>query len=683
MIPSNYIDPGTAGLVFTSLGAVIIGVLSAIAAFLGTYFFRPIRRFFRRLFSSFRKRPISNIKLLFLIAIVIVSVLAVSSILMGDYVMTTEKKILIIGIDAMDAKLTEKMMAAGELPNFKHLADAGGYSRMLVTIPPETPVSWSAAATGMNPGGYGIFDFVGRDTETYLPKLKLAEMKSGILGVSYESALKGKTFWKITSDEGIPTTVIKWPVTFPAEEVEGRMLSGLGVVDLKGLLNSYSYYTTEDIEIKGNEVGKMVKVEEKKGEIETSVFGPNVRQGGEVVESTIPMKIKVYDKYALIDAGGKSQRVNEGGWSEWFHVTFSLDFMQKVDGIFKVYVISTKPFRMYMTTVQMDPENPVFDISYPKDYSRKLAEEIGTFYTMGMPEDTKAVTEGRITKDIFYEQVLQIEEEREKMFWHEFERFESGVLAVGFDSGDRLKHIFWNGTESPPREITDYYKYKDDFLGRVLDKLDGRTKLIIFSDHGFNVFNRSVNINTWLVENGYMALRKDITEGDVGELFKYVDWSRTKAYSLGFSSIFINLEGREGRGIVKEADKAALEDEIAHKLKLLQDNGKKVITNVYGRDDIYAGPYVEEAPDLVVGFEPGYRMSWESAVGGVTPGILDDNDSEWIGDHLIDRSHVLAVVFANFEVKRQNPEVTDIAPTVLDLLGTKIPGNMDGKSLVV
>ncbi len=679
---ASYIDPGTAGLVFTSLGAVIIGVLSAIAAFLGTYFFRPIKRFFRRIGKMFRKREASKVKLLFLIAIVIISVLAVSGLMLSDYSMSTEKKVLVIGIDAMDAKLTEKMMAAGELPNFKKLADAGGYSRMLVTIPPETPVSWSAAATGTNPGGYGIYDFVGRDPETYLPKLKLAEMKSGLMGVKYESALKGKTFWDITSDEGIPTTVIKWPVTFPAEEVEGRMLSGLGVVDLKGLLNSYSYYTTEDIEINGDEVGKIIRVSDKSGEIQTSVYGPNVRSGDGVSEATLPMKIKLYDKYTVIDVAGNSQRVNEGGWSDWFHITFSLDFMQKVQGIFKVYVISTKPFRMYMTTIQMDPQKPTFDISYPEDYSRKLAQEIGTFYTMGMPEDTKAVTEGRITRDVFYEQILQIEEEREKMFWHEFGRFESGVLAVGFDSGDRLKHIFWNGTESPPREITDYYKYKDDFLGRVMERLDGRTELVIFSDHGFNIFNRSVNINTWLVQNGYMTLTGDAAEDDVGELLKYVDWSRTKAYSLGFSSIFINLEGREGKGVVHESEKETLVTEIAEKLKGLEDGGKKVITQVYRREDIYSGPYAGDAPDIVVGFEPGYRMSWESAVGGVTPEIITDNDSEWIGDHLIDRSHVLAVVFANFKIKRENPEVVDIAPTVLDFMGMEIPGSMDGKSLV-
>lgn len=680
---ANYIDPGTAGVVFTSLGTIITGLIAMAGAFITAYFIRPVKRFLSVVKKMLTGHKRFSFKAIMFTVIIAASVIALMAMIFSGADIMKKEKVIVLGIDAMDAKLTEKMMAAGELPNFKKLADGGSYSRLQVTIPPETPVSWSAAATGTNPGGYGIYDFVGRNPKTYLPRLMLAEMKSGLMGASYESALRGKTFWDITSEEGISTTVMKWPVTFPASKVDGRMLSGLGTVDLKGMLNSYSYYTTDDVETTGDETGKIVKVSDEGGEIDTSVYGPNVRSGGNVTETTLPMKIKLYDKYAVIDAGGKSQNVNEGGWSDWFHVTFSVDFMQKVDGIFKVYVIGTNPFRMYMTTIQIDPDNPAFGISYPKDYSSELAKDIGTFYTMGMPEDTKAVTEGRISKDVFYEQILQIEEEREKMFWHEFSRFESGVFACGFDSGDRLQHIFWNGTESPPREITDYYKYKDDFLGRLLEKIDGKTKLIVFSDHGFNVFNRSVNINTWLVENGYMTLTSDAPEDDVGELFKYVDWSKTKAYALGFSSIFINLEGREGSGIVPESGKEMLVREISEKLEGLTDNGKKVITRAYRMEDIYSGPYTCDAPDIIIGFEPGYRMSWQSAVGGFTTRVISDNDGAWIGDHLMDRSHVPAILFTNFATNNEQHEVTDIAPTVLSLLGLDIPDNMEGKSLVV
>ncbi len=684
--PRNYIDPGTAGVVFTSAGGFMIAVIAAVAAFFTTYLFRPGRRLLKKLKRKAKKTPLRRRSVRFILLAAIITIVGLAVFLPGYGVDMSKgkEKIIVLGIDAMEPRLVEKMMKEGKLENFRKLSEEGGYSRLLSTIPPETPVAWSAAATGKNPGGYGIFDFVGRDEKTYVPVLKLANQKSGILGTSYESALRSDTFWDIASDEGVKVSVIKWPVTFPPDDVNGRMLSGLGVVDIKGYLNSYSFYTSRPVEVKQGDVGNVVQVEANDGVISTVVYGPNVRSGSSVKEAEVPMEIKVSGKDAVINVQGKDYPVREGGWSGWVRTKFRIDALRDVSAIFKVYLIrAVGGFEMYMTSLQIDPENPVFDISYPPGYAAGLSEKIGLFYTMGMPEDTKAVTEGRVGKDVFMSQFNDIEGEREKMFWAEFEDFKEGVLAFAFDSGDRMQHLFWKEWPNRAKEVEDYYIGKDRFMGELMEKA-GDAKIIVFSDHGFTSFRRSVGMNDWLVDNGYMVLKKEPEEGDDGGLFKYVDWNRTRAYSLGFSSIYINLRGREGNGTVEESGRYGLVSEIIGKLHEFKDNstGKNVVTNAYRREDIYTGDYVVDAPDIIIGFNDGYRMSWQSAVGGLSGKTITDNEGEWIGDHLMDRSHVPAVLFTSFRIEKENPDITDIAPTVLSLLGIDTPNDMNGRSLI-
>lgn len=674
MLPVNYIDPGTGSVLVGSLWGIISTVLAMAAAFLVACFLNPLRR----LLSRFRKSrwffPSVTISILVLLIAgypLLFNQFTFQAVGMGNM----EKKALVIGIDALDPDVMEAMMEEGRLPNFGKLETL---SRLQTTIPPETPVAWSAVATGTNPGGYGIFDFITRNPGNYLPRLTLTEESRSILGTRHTSGMKGVPFWRITSEKGIPTTVIRWPVTFPPEKVKGRMLSGLGTFDIKGLLNSYTFYTTKELERNEGDVGKIIKLE-KKDFIQTNAYGPLIRSGK---ESSVPMEIEIHGSSVTVTVDGNDHEIGEGKWSDWIRARFRTNPFTEVSGTFRLYLLSTGPdFRMYMTSVQIDPENPLMDISYPKDYSGELSEEIGIFYTMGMPEDTKAVDEGRLPREIFYEQIEQIEEERERMFWYEFGRFDDGILAFAFDAGDRMQHIFWRGDGMVP-EVEKYYEKKDEFLGKVLESMDENTDLIIFSDHGFSNFERAVDINRWLVENGYMVLTQE--PEDDGALFKCVDWNKTKAYSLGFASIFINMKGREGKGIVEKKDSGTIITEIIGKLAELKDekNEKRVITRLYRGSEIYHGKNTENAPDIMIGFEPGYRMSWQTAIGGAAKDVITENDRQWKGDHLVDRSHVPGVLFANFRIEKENPSLMDIAPTILEILNIDIPEEMDGEPLV-
>jgi predicted AlkP superfamily phosphohydrolase/phosphomutase len=603
------------------------------------------------------------------------------------------KKILLIGIDGSDPKVLSKLMEEGKLPNLSSLKETGAFTLLETSNPAQSPVAWSSIATGTNPGKHNIFDFIRRNPDNYLPELSLLKSNSGIISTNYIPIVRSKPFWEITSEAGIPSTIIRWPITFPAEELEGNLLAGLGVPDIKGLLNSYSFYTSEKKSKNGEGIEKVIEVEVEDNTINTIIKGPRTKKGGRIVDVTVPMKIKPSSDggSAKLIIQSSEYEVDLNGWSDWVKIEFKVNFFTKVNAIGRFYLESLNPFKMYLTTVQMDPENPVQPISYPDSYSRELAGEIGTYHTLGLPEDTNALNEGKIGDDVFMEQVWQIDEEREKMFWYEFNRFDEGIFAFVFDGSDRVEHMFWDenvfeedGELTINPNIEQYYIRKDRFLGEVLNKIDDETALFVFSDHGFSGFERSVSINTWLVENVYMTLKEQPTEKNSGELFKFVDSSKTKAYSVGFTSIFINLKGREGKGIVDPGEKEALIDEIVQKLKQLEDEelGRMAMINVYKSSEVYSGDYVEDAPDIIIGFAPGYRMGWQNAIGGVTPTVFADNTKHWRGDHLIDPSTVPGVLFTNLKIDKPNPHQMDIAPTVLDLFGLDILEGMDGETLI-
>ena len=142
------------------------------------------------------------------------------------------------------------------------------------------------------------------------------------------------------------------------------------------------------------------------------------------------------------------------------------------------------------------------------------------------------------------------------------------------------------------------------------------TALMVLSDHGFCAFRRGVNVNAWLRDNGYLSLKNGGRES--GSFFEGVDWSRTRAYALGLGGFYLNMQGREAQGIVDRREAEPLKAEIIRNLAALRDDdGATPIRNVYATASLYRGPYLDAAPDFIVGYNEGYRCSWEGAVGKV------------------------------------------------------------------
>ena len=537
------------------------------------------------------------------------------------------KKLVFLGFDGLDPKITERLMDEGKLPHFSRLKNEGGYRRLRTTFPALSPVAWSTFATGVNPAKHNIYDFLSRDLRTYAPELSSAK----VTRKSVEMRRKSETFWKILGRNLVGSTILRVPITFPPEEFNGRLLSAMCTPDLRGTQGTFSKFAGDSGELAGPE--------------------------GE----SIPFRVSA----RVLEIQGQRFPLNAGEYTPWIRLKFPsargiTRFLQTPNGI-------------YVTPVQIDPEAPALPISHPRYYATYLAKLLGSFSTLGMAEDTWALNEEAIDQKAFLDQAALIQKEREAMFFGALDRTRHGVVACVFDTSDRVQHMCFNDA----RVIENLYRDMDRVLAQTLRYVDADTAIFVLSDHGFCAFRRGVNLNAWLLREGYLAL-----EGEAGDYLAGIDWSRTRAYTFGLGGVYLNLRGREAQGIVAPEHADSLRRELAAKLSGLCDGSAVAIARAYLSTDLYRGPYLGAAPDLIVGYADGYRASWDAAVGKVTDDVFVDNTKAWCGDHCVDPHLVPGVLFSNRPLKAQDPGIEDMAPTALRLFGIQPPAWMEGKSVV-
>jgi predicted AlkP superfamily phosphohydrolase/phosphomutase len=385
-----------------------------------------------------------------------------------------------------------------------------------------------------------------------------------------------------------------------------------------------------------------------------------------------------------------------GKLSDWITLTFPAAPLVKVNGICRVLVSEMgEHVSLYVTPINIDPEKPAMPISHPGYYATYLSKKVGAYSTLGLAEDTWALNEGVTDDGTFLKQTYDIDAERERMFFAGLDRLRRGSLVCVFDATDRIQHMFWryldpNHPAGRGRETAEHrdaieqlYRHNDALVGRVMAQLRDGDLLMVLSDHGFTSFRRGINLNSWLHANGYLTLKPG-TDGS-SEWLRDVDWSRTRAYALGLTGLFLNIKGREGEGIVEPgAEAAALRKELAGKLTGLRDEalGTVGITEAFETASLYTGPYLENAPDLLIGYNTGYRTSWDCATGVVAGAVFEDNTKAWSGDHCVDPRQVPGVLFCNRPIDVSDPALIDIAPTALHLFGIEPPRYMEGKILM-
>lgn len=619
------------------------------------------------------------------------------------------RRCVILGLDGMEPSLAEQYMAEGKLPNLAALKKKGCFRRLGTTAPPLSPVAWSTFLTACNPGKHNIFDFLTRDRRTYLPllssvsirgtsrTLKLGRYRIPVGKPDIRGLRKGTPFWNILGEHGIFSSIIRVPITFPPESFHGVLLSAMCVPDLRGSQGTFTYYTTRREGEDDYTGGERIHVRRDGSVVRSHLIGPQntlVEPGGSM---KCPFQVRVDGPNdARLEVCGRVVPLKKGTYTPWVEVEFPAAPGVKVRGICEFLLLSTEPeFELYVTPIQIDPDKPAMPISHPAVFSTYLSKGQGKFATLGLAEDTWGLN-GRVLDDEgFLHQCLEADAEREKMFFDGLDKVRRGLCVCVFDGTDRIQHMFWRyidpqhparagqGGREHRNAIEELYARMDDLVGRTMKACDDdHTVLMVISDHGFNPFRRGVDLNVWLEQNGYLALLPD---GRGKKHLAGVDWSRTRAFCVGLAGIWLNVKGRESQGIVEPKDADALRDEIATRLTGLQDpQGDDVaVSRAFNAHRIYSGPYKAEAPDVILGYNRGYRVSWEAAIGQPTDQVFHDNNKAWSGDHCIDPKLIPGVLFCNRKIEAETPRLMDLGPTVMNLFGVPASAHMDGVPLPV
>ena len=527
---------------------------------------------------------------------------------------------------------------------------------------------------------------------------------------------QGIPFWEVAGSAGKKTRVVQIPVTFPAHDFhDGELLSGLGVPDMSGRVGKPFYFTSElDFHRAGssNEFSiEVVQLEDNKGTIDAHIQGPPNKLFGNPPYISIPMRITVADdrNSITIEESGQKITLRPGEWSGWTEFVFPFNPLIKLHGVSRFHLISSQPeVKLYLSPINFDPRHlpPGFKISTPTSWAPQLAKEFGLYKTIGWQIDTWAISEGFASEQMFWDDMTWSVAQDRKMF-DAFLGGDDDLLVQQFEFPDRVGHVFWrlmdpqhpayNAALVPQwgDALLHAYQLMDSIVGDAMRAADAKhAALIVLSDHGFASFRKAVNYDTWLVMNGYLSLKSGVQVKkrnvemlfDQGQFWENVDWSKSRAYAMGLGEVYINLRGREEHGIVEPgAEYEALKAELKKSLLTMTDpeNGEHPVRRVFAREEIYREFDPNMIPDLFVTNNDGYRVSWQTSLGGIPKDLVEPNKQPWSGDHCsVDPDIVKGIFFYNRKLATDRaPYIADIYPTVLGLLGVKAPYRLDGVEL--
>lgn len=536
---------------------------------------------------------------------------------------------------------------------------------------------------------------------------------------------EGEPFWNDAARAGFPVVALGAPLCYPPDEVAGcELLCGFGVPDLKGTMGYWTLYTSAVYRERESDSGGLLVPIAREGRVESAIPGPDhlllaeerdrlrarladlgeeeaarARERLAAIERSIevraPFDFQIDRAGGAIDlaAGGRTRRLAVGEWSEWISIEFRMNALLSLHGMARFYLARVVPeVELYLTPVQFHPRElpPRVRISSPSSLAGELWEGGARYPTVGWPTATNALKDERLDERAFLLTARQEFESQRELTLAALSRDDWRLLVSFFYTPDRVSHMMWRFQDplSPRYDaalaaefgdaILDSYRWMDEIVGAAIRRAGEGTAILVVSDHGFRPFRKGVHLNAWLRDAGFLAL----AEGPPGGGLERADWTRTRAYSIGLGEIFVNLAGREPRGTVEPADYDRVCREIVRGLEGLRDpgTGEPAVVRVYDRS-IYHGDHVGEAADLVVGFASGYRVSWETTLGGIPEGIVSENRSKWSGEHVsVDPSLVPGVFLSTlaFDV-RGGVAVQDIAPTILALLGLPPREGMDGR----
>jgi len=623
------------------------------------------------------------------------------------------RNVIMLGIDGMDPTLLHRLMTQGRMPNCRRLSESGCFMPLGTSDPPQSPVAWSNVISGTNPGGHGIFDFIARDPATLKPYFSTAHvgpphhaLKLGRHSIPFgapdvTNLRKGPTFWVDLEAQGVDCSILRMPANFPPTPCGSRTLSGLGTPDIEGSYGMFTVYT-DDLTMPQGDLpgGRIERITTVNGRVEARLHGPALPEGSTQEFVTLPLLLYPdrAAKAAKIVITDRDWILREGEWTDWIRLRFPMPgATPDVAGMVRMYLKHAgERLALYVSPVNIDPLDPALPISTPAGFSNELARRLGPFYTQGIAEETRARSAGVFDDDDYRHQALMVHGDAVRLLEYELDRFKSGYFFGYLSALDTCSHIFWRTMDQQHPLYTpelaakhgDFlpwlYEQMDSIIGRMLQRVDERTIFMVMSDHGFGTFRRQFNLNSWLMDYGYATPNRKASRGN-SALFADVDWPTTRAYGLGINGLYLNLKGRERDGTVHPGEEAEqVTDKLIRHLTGIRDpdTGATVISRVCRARDIYSGPHMGNAPDLVVCYAPGYRASWDTVLGKYPREHILDNLDPWSGDHSMDSSRLQGVFLSNRPITTNTPALEDIAPTLLSLFGAPHNPGMTGRTIM-
>lgn len=568
---------------------------------------------------------------------------------------------MVLGFDGVDPDLVERW--ADDLPHLEEHIDAGRMHRLGTTTPPQSPVAWTTFATGREPSAHGIHDFVAWDgrfpaisTNTYMP----ARMGSdGQLesAARATSSRQGTPFWKTASDAGVPVTALWVPYSFPPDELgpEGRMVSGLGTPDVM-LTNSTSIVISSS---RGSErvSGATLTPFERDGDAYAArLAGPKVPGLGTPwvrVTGTVDRT----DRSVTLVVNEQELVVAEGQASGWLHIEFPLSDETAIHALVRIHVVQAfNELELYLTPLQIHPDEPWLRFTSPEDYGRELHARWGAFETVGWVHDTSALQAGLIDEAFFLANVKDSFDRRARVAVGELKRQDEGLFVAVFTATDRVSHMTWGEDLG---HVKDSYVWMDGLIGEVEEVLDDDDRLLVLSDHGFHAYTHQLHVNAVLRDLGHLALK----EGRTGRLIAgEYDWDETRAWSIGTGQVHVS--------------DPALVEEIAAQLRAVEVDGVEGDA-VRPIRDVLVQPWSEGGALRLV-FEPGWQASRATTLGGVEDEIWEPNTGAWSGDHAGSPAEETAGMLVSAHVDGDDLHILDVAPTLLFMLGVPVPTDYSG-----
>ncbi|MFT4648209.1 MAG: putative AlkP superfamily phosphohydrolase/phosphomutase [Glaciecola sp.] len=468
-------------------------------------------------------------------------------------------------------------------------------------------------------------------------------------------------------------------------------------------------------------------------EREASAFGLSDKgvSGGAVsntARTSLPIVIERGEGQITLTLGSdKPQVIREGEWSSWFHLDFQINPMVSAKAITRARLNSAAdPLELYVHTFEIDPEAPLEwqPVSQPVGFAKEAADWIDAPYeTLGWSCMTNQLKDRRLDAKVFLEDIEFTMDWRRRLTAAAMDQDDWRLLYSVYSTTDRVQHMMYRhfdalhpshdkdvaATEVPffgePTSFADaipaIYKQMDARVGEAMESMQPDDVLYLCADHGFTSFRRQVYLNNLLHAAGYLVLKEGVRASDGGSSLGYVDWSKTRAYSLGLGMVYLNLKGREPEGIVDPAGARALLQEIQKDLLAASDAGPEAaawenpaspVADTEILWDTYPGDWQgTEYPcaDLMVGFAEFYRIAWGGVMGGMAlkdseQGVIagsayKDNMNSWSGDHASNSPALVTGIFFSSEklnLPEQGVSVMHLAPTILNSLGVPIPDSL-------